>query len=308
MEQSGYMNSQQYADAGQPYPIPQDAGLEQSLPRRSPTVGSASTDSVVNQGVHQELLNKHRRLQNSFDELHKKYGKLKDRYAQEKANHESIERKLRTKIKSLEGVKVSTATLPHEKKKGSNIDEHDGDGEEDENGIKKRKLSTIEVETPSGQTTEKLKARASSDNAFKAERDTYKAAVEKANSKLKEMQAEKKKQVEFNIDLKKDVDKYKALIEKVEGEKAEILEKYEVLRAQTDAMSPVGASGSPAVTDDEANSVALIMPDEARSKKLFKRKEYYKSKYTALLEEQNREQRAYILTNKLLLEKYVLPK
>jgi hypothetical protein len=38
---------------------------------------------------------------------------------------------------------------------------------------------------------------------------------------------------------------------------------------------------------------------------IYKRKEYYKNKYQALLEEKDREQQAFLNLNKQLLEKFV---
>jgi chromosome segregation ATPase len=258
---------------------PMNGPLQMNTPFGGP--GPFGEGEPVPKAVHDELLRKYSTLRTNYSELERKYLKLKDMYKQSKDNHGSDLRKLQEKIRKLEGGRVENVVLPDETKKN---------GENDE----ERPEIGIEVQNPKYQNKDHINVKDAGIAIIRTERDIYKTKTNELKQKLEVAQRERSDANIKNKDLTKKLSEIQEGLEKIQREKIVLEEKIRVLESGAHK-SPIG---SPYNSDDEANPT-----DELRS--MYKRKEYYKNKYQLLLEEQNREQRNFLLVNKRLLEQYV---
>lgn len=241
--------------------------------------GGVFSDETVPKSVHDELLKQHKTLRGNYDELEKRYEKLKNLYKRLKESTDGEIQRLQEKYKLAVGGKVESAVLPDDEKHGDN-DKPD---------------NHIEVENPKYRNKDHINVKDASAAVIRSERDVYKKNANDLTKKLDEVRKERSAALSKNGDLIREFVDIKDKLEKIQYEKVELEEK---LSAMEEDVQPESAMASPYNSDNDADT-------EKKLKSIFKRKEFYKSKYLRLLEEQNREQRSFLLLNKRLLEQYV---
>lgn len=215
----------------------------------------------------------------NYSGLTLRYNKLKDKY--EASRKEIVELKKKLHVSRNNSIVDSTKST------------HENEGENANDGI-----NNLE-ELDSGEKDKSKISEEAKYLAVRSERDTYKNKTTQLASEIAKLKVEKTSFHTKSLNFEKELNGFKTKYLFLEKEKAELIAKIEALEKESESNNGFKSSiGSPLRSPGQEET-------EEDKSWIYKRKEYYKNKYQALLEEKDREQQAFLNLNKQLLEKFV---